>query len=167
MKYLKDLFLHMHWADATVWDTVLVNAAASEDTRVLDLFYHIHSVQRAFMAVWTSTPIAMPKREQFVSPRQIADWGRTYHTEVLAMWAGFDTERLGLSIAVPWSRFMEQRYGRKPESTTMEETMYQVITHSSYHRGQVNARLRELGLEPPMVDYIGWLWLGRPSAEWK
>jgi uncharacterized damage-inducible protein DinB len=38
--------------------------------------------------------------------------------------------------------------------------------HSTYHRGQVNARLRELGIEPPLTDYIAWIWFGRPEAEW-
>jgi len=42
-----------------------------------------------------------------------------------------------------------------------------VALHSLYHRGQVNARLREVGGTPPLVDYIAWLWFGRPAAEWK
>jgi hypothetical protein len=32
--------------------------------------------------------------------------------------------------------------------------------------GQVNVRLRELGCEPPLVDFIAWIWLGQPSADW-
>ncbi|MBR9975835.1 MAG: DinB family protein [Bacteroidetes bacterium] len=167
MHMLKDLFHHMHWADATVWNSVLETEAAAGDNRVTELFYHIHSVQRAFLAVWTSTPIAMPKREHFVSMQQLADWGRTYHKEVFDLMPDFTDDRLEQNITVPWSRFMEQRYAHKPEETTVHETMLQVLLHSSYHRGQVNARLRELGAEPPMVDYIGWLWFGRPAAEWK
>ena len=45
--------------------------------------------------------------------------------------------------------------------------MLQIPLHSLYHRGQVNARLREVGGEPPTVDYIAWMWLGRPAAEWE
>ena len=127
----------------------------------------LHPVQRAFLAVWTATPIAMPKREHFVSMQQLADWGRTYHKEIFDLMPDFTDDRLAENINVPWSRFMEQRYAHKPEETTVHETMLQVLLHSSYHRGQVNARLRELGAEPPMVDYIGWLWFGRPAAEWK
>jgi uncharacterized damage-inducible protein DinB len=58
------------------------------------------------------------------------------------------------------------RFGREPVPTTMRETMLQVAMHSTYHRGQVNARLRELGAEPPLTDYIAWLWMGKPAAEW-
>jgi uncharacterized damage-inducible protein DinB len=51
-------------------------------------------------------------------------------------------------------------------TTTVAETMLQVTFHSAYHRGQVSARLREVGVEPPLVDYIAWIWFGRPDAPW-
>jgi uncharacterized damage-inducible protein DinB len=55
---------------------------------------------------------------------------------------------------------------RRFEAPTLAETMLQVASHSTYHRGQVNARLRELAGEPPLVDYIAWIWFGRPAPEW-
>ena len=42
--------------------------------------------------------------------------------------------------------------------------MLQVALHSMYHRGQINARLRDFGGNPPLVDFIAWVWLGRPAA---
>jgi len=48
----------------------------------------------------------------------------------------------------------------------LAKTAFQVTGHSTCHRGQVNTRLRELGAYPPLVDYIAWLWLGRPAADW-
>jgi uncharacterized damage-inducible protein DinB len=39
-------------------------------------------------------------------------------------------------------------------------------SHTAYHRGQVNTRLRELGGDPPLVDFIAWIWMGKPGAEW-
>ena len=44
--------------------------------------------------------------------------------------------------------------------------MIQVTIHSTHHRGQFNARLRQVGGEPPLVDYIAWVCFGRPPAEW-
>jgi uncharacterized damage-inducible protein DinB len=69
-------------------------------------------------------------------------------------------------LNVPWAAMVEQRIGRPPGSTTMADTMLQVVLHSTYHRGQVNARLREIGGTPPLVDYIAWIWLGRPQPDW-
>jgi uncharacterized damage-inducible protein DinB len=42
----------------------------------------------------------------------------------------------------------------------------QVISHSGYHRGQVNARLRAVDGKPTLVDYIAWIWFDRPTARW-
>jgi uncharacterized damage-inducible protein DinB len=44
--------------------------------------------------------------------------------------------------------------------------MLQVASHSTYHRGQINTRFRELGGEPAIVDLIAWVWLGKPKASW-
>lgn len=32
-----------------------------------------------------------------------------------------------------------------------------VVNHSTYHRGQVAAKLKRLGVEPPMTDFIFWV----------
>lgn len=53
-----------------------------------------------------------------------------------------------------------------PEALTdakLKEKLHQV---STYHRGQANSRLRELGGKPPLVDYIAWIWFGRPAPRW-
>ena len=42
----------------------------------------------------------------------------------------------------------------------------QVALHSTYHRGQINARIRELGGEPPLTDFIAWVWAGKPQPSW-
>ncbi len=33
----------------------------------------------------------------------------------------------------------------------------QIVNHSTYHRGQVAAKLKRLGVEPPMTDLIWWV----------
>jgi len=33
----------------------------------------------------------------------------------------------------------------------------QVVNHSTYHRGQIAAKLKRLGVEPPMTDLIRWV----------
>jgi uncharacterized damage-inducible protein DinB len=55
---------------------------------------------------------------------------------------------------------------REPAPITLGETLLQVVNHSTYHRGQINSRLRELGGTPPMTDFIAWVGLGKSGAEW-
>ena len=42
----------------------------------------------------------------------------------------------------------------------------QVFSYTTYHRGQVATRERELGGEPPLVDFSDWVWAGKPVPEW-
>jgi len=53
-----------------------------------------------------------------------------------------------------------------PTKISIGEALTQAAMHSHYHRGQNATRLRELGGEPPMTDYIVWLWKGRPQPAW-
>src|SRR5437773_1363713 len=69
-------------------------------------------------------------------------------------------------VSDSWADQLAVRLGRPPSPVTLAQTMLQVTSHSSHHRGQVNVRLRELGCEPPLIDFITWLWLGKPSADW-
>ena len=48
----------------------------------------------------------------------------------------------------------------------MIDTVLQVVLHTTYHRGQINLRLRELGVEPPLTEYFVWTWRGKPAADW-
>lgn len=67
---------------------------------------------------------------------------------------------------MPWVAEYEAFLGRRFETPTLGETALQVPSHTTYHRGQVNVRLRELGAEPPLVDFIAWIWFGKPAPNW-
>jgi uncharacterized damage-inducible protein DinB len=38
--------------------------------------------------------------------------------------------------------------------------------HTQHHRGQLMTRLKDFGGDPKNVDWIIWLWKGRPEARW-
>src|SRR5271165_4743825 len=40
--------------------------------------------------------------------------------------------------------------------------LLQALTHSQHHRGQNASRMRQLGVTPPMTDFVVWYALGRP-----
>lgn len=41
-----------------------------------------------------------------------------------------------------------------PYQNSVQEILLHAVNHSTYHRGQVAALIRESGLEPPVSDYI-------------
>jgi uncharacterized damage-inducible protein DinB len=163
---LRDLFRHMEWADASVWRALRAHPAASEDARVRYLVMHMHGVQRYFLQMWRADASAFPTLEGTPDFEAIQAWVTSYYSELTREVDGFDEARLTRTIDMPHLRAYEKQMGRRFDDPTLAETMVQVATHSTYHRGQLNTRLREIGGEPPLVDYIAWIVFGRPAPEW-
>ena len=163
---LEDLYHHMEWADELVWRAVLASDAGRSDKKIHEVFYHLHMVERAFLEIWRGQPPDKPY-PTFEDAESLMNWGHTYYAGAFAHLAAMTDDDLTKPMPMPWADMVEQRLGRKPDVTTNRETALQVVMHSQYHRGQINARLREVGGEPPLVDYIAWVWLGRPAASWE
>jgi uncharacterized damage-inducible protein DinB len=162
---LRDLYRHMEWADAAVWQAVFRSENAVTDQKLNDYFYHLHLVQRAFLNEWRNESAApFPTFEDATSVRE---WGRSYYDEIFVHLERLRDEEIAKPMQLPWAEYVEKQIGRVPASITIGETMLQVPLHSLYHRGQINARLRELSGEPPTVDYIIWIWLEKPAASWE
>lgn len=163
---LLDLLRHMEWADATVWRALMAHPPSAGDTRLRELLLHVHGVQRSFLNLWRSEAMPLPAADGFPDLQSVHTWARSYYPEVAAWTGSLDEATLARPVEMPWLGTLEARMGRKLDKPTIAETMFQVTSHSTYHRGQVNVRLREVGGEPPLVDYIAWIWFGRPSPEW-
>ena len=162
---LLELAAHMEWADALVWSTTLQSGAARADERVQGWLYHIHTVQHAFTAIWRGVAPDLTPLTSFADAPALAAWGRHGHGDLRAFLAAADATTLAKTIELPWAARAIERHAALAHPT-LEDTARQVAMHSMHHRGQVNARLRELGAEPPLVDYIAWIWRGRPVAPW-
>ena len=165
IRIIRDLFEHMAWADAEVWRAVLASPPAAADPGLDDRLRHIHMVQRAFLGAWKGAFVD-PRGVAFEDLLALARWGREYHAEAAVYLDGLDAAALDEPFALPWARMMSELLKRELETPTLGETLLQVASHSTYHRGQVNADLRRLGGEPPLVDFIAWVWLGKPGPEW-
>jgi uncharacterized damage-inducible protein DinB len=162
---LRDLYRHMEWADATVWTAVLARPDTASDKKILAVLHHLHMTQHAFLRVWRGEPRNAPYPE-FTEAPPMMEWGREWFPEAFSYLGTVTGESLSGPITVPWASLAGRKIGRPPADTTLGDTMLQVAMHSQYHRGQVNARLREVGGEPPIADYIAWIWLGKPAAKW-
>lgn len=162
---LADLYRHMEWADAAVWNAVLGAEEGRADAKVREYLYHLHVVQRAFLRTWRGEPRDAPY-PKFDDAPPLMEWGRTFYAEAHAHLGALGDGGLAGPMPVAWASMVERRLGRPPEVTTVGETVLQVALHTTYHRGQLNARLRQLGVEPPLTDYIAWVWQGRPAPAW-
>jgi uncharacterized damage-inducible protein DinB len=156
----------MEWADARVWDVALKIPEARADETLRRLMLHLHGTQRAFLDAWTSQPFAFPKDYSGTTLEAELASVRAYYAPCRNFIQGLTDSQLSSPHVLPWSKWAGKAIGRPPGPTTLGETVLQVLTHSSHHRAQANSRLRAIGAQPPLVDYLAWVWLERPAAAW-
>lgn len=158
---LRELYAHQAWADAEHWRAIEAHAPALADKPIRDRLHHIHLVQHAFL--WTcrgaGTSFALTKPEDFASMTALRDYGRAYHHDMACFLDELTPARLAETRVIPW-------FKDPPLSLPIEHALIQAAMHSHYHRGQNATRVRELGGEPPLTDFIVWIWKGRPDPQW-
>ena len=161
----RDLLTHMEWADAQTWRAVRDLAPAQTDERLKWLLHHLHLVQSIYIQAWRGDPFELTELKAYPDLTAIEAWARTAYPRAAAYATAVDDSRFAQTLTVPWSQMIIEKFG-KELAVTLGESAWQVFLHTSYHRGQISTRIRELGGEPPLIDYLYWVWAGRPATEW-
>jgi uncharacterized damage-inducible protein DinB len=161
----QELSQHTEWADSVVFAAIIGNKAAEEDDLMLSRLRHIHLVQKVFLDVWQQKPID-PDETQSFDVFEVAGFARRVHHNTIQFHKTLSPETLDAVVRLPWSKLVSDKLGFETDNPSLSQTIMQVFAHSAYHRGQVIARLRELGIEPPMTDYIAWVWAYKPPPSW-
>lgn len=165
LKALTDLYRHMEWSDALVWTAVLESENGPADAKLREYLNHLHLVQHSFLRGWRGDLSEAPTLS-FDDAQALMSWARSYYSEIFSYLSTLSDEQVSELMPETWAKMVEEKLGRAPEATTVGDTLLQVTLHSLYHRGQINARLREVGGAPPLVDYLIWLWFGKPAPSW-
>ena len=161
----RDLYLHMEWADALVWSSILASDTARGNPAMLEKLGHIHRTQQYFLKFWRGEDLTY--LEMKLSLEEELALARSWHREARTWIETLDDDALTREISAPWADRFAQRAGvERAHPTRLGETMYQVVAHTTYHRGQASTLLRQDGVTPPNLDYIVWLWIGRPNPRW-
>jgi uncharacterized damage-inducible protein DinB len=156
---------HMEWADAGVWAKISTLPAAVGDDRLKGLLHHMHLVQNLYLQVWRGEQLTVHGPSSFEDLRALQDWGRSFHRQARAVVAAAAGEAMQRTVHFPWARRLAE--GRATiHAATFEESVLQIVLHTTHHRAQVCTRARELGGEPPLIDFIAWVWQGKPEPEW-
>ena len=159
----RTLLGHAEWADALVWRSV--TTWGREDVELRAKLHHLHIVQWTYLHIWRGEQVRPREASTIPNLLAIRGWAREYYRELPSYLASLATTAIGDPVRFPWSERLGQRFGRA-RSATWAESVVQVAMHSAHHRGQVARRLRELGSEPPLGDFIAWVWADRPDADW-
>jgi uncharacterized damage-inducible protein DinB len=154
---LRDLVQHKAWASAALFTAIRKSDTASGDDALRALLHHIILANRFWLFSCLDRPFAVEQESRM--PGQLAgivDLFRETH----------DLEAEWMSAAG------ESDLSRRLEgplipggSCSIAQACMQVCLHSQGHRSQCASRLRSLGGQPPVTDFIVWL-TDRPQAQW-
>ena len=156
LSMIRDLFNHQAWADSAILIAVRSHPAAREDEALRKTLHHIVVTQRAFLSLFLERPFDL--KTEFQIPTNLDDlealFRETQRDETDYV-DKLDDAGLSRVQQLPWIG------GR----ASTAEALMQVVMHSQSHRGQCATRLRSLGGNPPMTDFIIWI-KDRPAPVW-
>lgn len=111
--------------------------------RALDLFCHVLNAHH----IWNSRVLQQKSRYDRLQshlPQDLEAIDRDNHAATdRIMDAGI------LSEARTYVNFKGEQ-----GTNTVQDILFHVINHSTYHRGQIASDLKQSGIEPPVTDYI-------------
>lgn len=169
LAHLKDLLAHCAWADGVFFHAWA--KAETGDTELRERLAHCTGTQDFFLKTlrgemdlpWDKIlkgEVRPPWLDQpLPSFEGLRDWTRSNHTQLKACVEGLDEARSQALVKIPW-------FPDPPCVVSMAEALVQVAMHTQHHRGQAMTRLKAIGGKPVNVDYLIWLWKGRPEARW-
>jgi uncharacterized damage-inducible protein DinB len=156
---LFDLLAHQFWADAEHWRSLESHPGALDDDAIRKRLYHIHIVQRAFLHIVKRERMQLKKPEEFLDMMALKQWAIDYQTNASEYFQTLTDEKLSETVLIPW-------FKEPPLTISVGHALTQAAMHRHYHRAQNATRLRELGGDPPLTDFIAWLWKNKPIAKW-
>lgn len=162
---LRQLLEHTEWADALVWSEVVRDDAMRDDGRILELLHHVHLVQHVYVDVLQGDEVRLSELDDFADADEVVRWGREGHARLRRFTDTIEERELGRRITFPWAEQLLETLD-EVHPTDVRQALLQVASHSTYHRGQVATRIRECGGEPPLADFVAWVWAGRPEPAW-
>lgn len=159
------LLTHMEWGDSVIWKSILATDSARQDPAVMARLHHIHVVQYIYMRMWSGEPGLGRELATFRDLEEVQNWARATYADLRAFSENAGPEVFSQAVEFPWADELVKWFG-EARPATVQETIVQVAMHTSHHRGQLCSTIRLHGGEPPLVDFIGWVWMGKPAPDW-
>ena len=142
--HLKKVLRHEQWATRAILETL--RSAAHPPPRAVRLMSHIIGAEIVWLARIEGQASTQPVWPEWLLV-ELIDQARMLEEPWARYLASLTAEDLGREVTYTNSR--GERFG-----SSLHDIITHLGLHAAYHRGQVNAALREADLEPPAVDYI-------------
>lgn len=170
LDHLRDLLNHMAWADGVFFHAW--SKGPQEDEELRERWSHVLGTATFFTEIirgehdlpWDkirSGEVRPPWLDQpLKSFDELKSRTQANHEKLAATLATWDEAALEHKVLIPW-------FPDPPCVLSAAEALMQAVLHTQHHRGQCMTKLKEKGGEPKNVDYIIWIWKGRPAARYE
>ena len=151
VELLKELARYQVWADGEHWRAIHENAKVSGDPEIRKRLNHMVAASEMLQKLACGeTPGAGRKERE--SMEEIQEAMQKAHEGMAEAVRSADLDKM---IALP-------RGPKGPFEAPAGVLLLQALMHSQHHRGQNGSRMRELGVTPPMTDFVIWYALEKP-----
>ena len=99
--------------------------------------------------IWLNRIKGFPKSEVKLWETQDLDILQQMADDGAGIWLDFIVNTKSFDRDLSYTNYVGS-----PFVTNVEQIMIHLVNHSSYHRGQVALRIRQIGLQPVNTDYI-------------
>lgn len=152
---LNELFDYNYWARdrqlkvcAGLTEEQFLRPLGNSFPSVRDTLTHLVAVEWLWLERWRGrAPRTLLAPEEFPTLAALSERWQTVEREMREYMAGLSEEALERPVTCVSTRGQTWSY-------TLWRMMLHLLQHQSYHRGQVTALLRQLGVQPPKVDFL-------------
>jgi uncharacterized damage-inducible protein DinB len=163
IEFMRDLYGHQEWADAELWRAIEAQPGALADEHIAKRLRHFHSTQYGYLMLVRGEQVDVrnfvTRYGDSVPIQAVKANAISIHQELKQFLTELPESKLEEKLLIPW--FKDPSF-----IVTFSQALVQVPMHSQYHRGQNATRLRELGGNPPTLDFVLWIWKGKPTPDW-
>jgi uncharacterized damage-inducible protein DinB len=145
-EFLKDLARHQAWADAQHWKTLHANAPLLVDADIRKRLNHMTMACEMLAALARGELADVAGMKDRESMEELEAAMMKANEGLAATLGSADLDKM---IKLP-------RGPKGPFEAPAGVLLLQALTHSQHHRGQNASRMRELGVTPPMTDFVIW-----------
>jgi uncharacterized damage-inducible protein DinB len=154
-KEMTELFDYNLWANTRLFEaaTQLSTEQYLQDCKsshggIHGTLTHIVGAQQLWVSRWRRTP-----EETLLQGKDVATL-----LDLIAIWERVSSDTAEFLASMTDQKVREEftitNTQGKQFVNTFQEMMLHLINHSSMHRGQVNAMIRQFGIRPPQIDLI-------------
>ncbi|MFY9527454.1 MAG: DinB family protein [Candidatus Acidiferrales bacterium] len=156
---LQEMFEYNYWARdlqlracAGLTNEQFLRPLGSSFSSLRDTLAHLLGAEWVWLERWLGRSPSMREAANFAAEKfpavgLLEERWRTVERDEREYLAGLTEEKLTQPLA--YTNLKGERW-----TYPLWRTLFHVINHQTYHRGQITTMLRQLGAQPPQIDFL-------------